>query len=164
MVKNPPAVQETWVWSLGWEEPLEEDMATHSREREKVPRELDRMNRLLKKVKNNCFTTFIQFVVSASSFNITWCSSLHVRMKKASKAIRFPPNLLAPGCLTLALKLCFPGLVNSLTLWARVEGHGTRYCFSILGTSGYLSLCLLLTAVPYYTWKQKVIQYGNLSI
>ena len=23
MVKNPPAMQETWVWSLGWEEPLE---------------------------------------------------------------------------------------------------------------------------------------------
>ena len=23
-------MQETWVWSLGWEDPLEEDMATHS--------------------------------------------------------------------------------------------------------------------------------------
>ena len=30
MVKNLPAVQETWVQSLGWEEPLEEVMATHS--------------------------------------------------------------------------------------------------------------------------------------
>jgi len=30
MVKNPPAMQETWVWSLGWEDPLEEGMATHS--------------------------------------------------------------------------------------------------------------------------------------
>ena len=30
MVKNPPAVQETWVQSLGWADPLEEDMATHS--------------------------------------------------------------------------------------------------------------------------------------
>ena len=29
-VKNPPAVGETWVQSLGWEEPLEEGMATHS--------------------------------------------------------------------------------------------------------------------------------------
>ena len=28
--KNPPAVQETWVPSLGWEDPLEEGMATHS--------------------------------------------------------------------------------------------------------------------------------------
>ena len=30
MVKNPPAMQETWVRSLGWEDALEEDMATHS--------------------------------------------------------------------------------------------------------------------------------------
>ena len=29
-VKNPPAVQETWVQSLGWEDPLEKEMATHS--------------------------------------------------------------------------------------------------------------------------------------
>ena len=30
MVKNPPAMQETWVQSLSWEDPLEEGMATHS--------------------------------------------------------------------------------------------------------------------------------------
>ena len=30
-VKNSPAMQETWVQSLGWEDPLEEGMATHSR-------------------------------------------------------------------------------------------------------------------------------------
>ena len=29
-VKNPPAMRETWVWSLGREDALEEDMATHS--------------------------------------------------------------------------------------------------------------------------------------
>ena len=29
MVKNPPAMQETWVQSLGQEAPLEEGMATH---------------------------------------------------------------------------------------------------------------------------------------
>ena len=29
-IKNPPAMQETWVPFLGWEDPLEEDMATHS--------------------------------------------------------------------------------------------------------------------------------------
>ena len=28
-VKHPPAMQETWVQSLGWEEPLEKEMATH---------------------------------------------------------------------------------------------------------------------------------------
>ena len=30
VVKNLPAMQETWVRSLGWEDPLEEGMATHS--------------------------------------------------------------------------------------------------------------------------------------
>ena len=30
MVNDPPAMQETWVGSLGWEDPLEEGMATHS--------------------------------------------------------------------------------------------------------------------------------------
>ena len=29
-VKNLPARQETWVWSLAWEDPLEKGMATHS--------------------------------------------------------------------------------------------------------------------------------------
>ena len=29
-VKNPPAVWETWVGSLGWEDSLEASMATHS--------------------------------------------------------------------------------------------------------------------------------------
>ena len=30
MVRNLPAMQETWVQSLGWEDPLEKGMATHS--------------------------------------------------------------------------------------------------------------------------------------
>ena len=30
MVKDLPAVQETWVRSLGWEDALEDEMATHS--------------------------------------------------------------------------------------------------------------------------------------
>ena len=31
LVKNLPAVRETWVRSLGWEDPLEKGKATHSR-------------------------------------------------------------------------------------------------------------------------------------
>ena len=30
MLKNLPAVQGTWVQSLGWDDPLEKEMATHS--------------------------------------------------------------------------------------------------------------------------------------
>ena len=30
LVNNLPAMQETWIWSLGWKDPLKEGMATHS--------------------------------------------------------------------------------------------------------------------------------------
>ena len=30
LVKNPPKMQETWVPSLGWKDPLEKGKATHS--------------------------------------------------------------------------------------------------------------------------------------
>ena len=30
LVKNPSAMRETWVGSLGWEDPLEKGKATHS--------------------------------------------------------------------------------------------------------------------------------------
>ena len=30
LIKNPPTTQEPWVQSLGWEDPLEKGMATHS--------------------------------------------------------------------------------------------------------------------------------------
>ena len=30
LVKNPPAMQETWVRSLGWADPLKKGKATHS--------------------------------------------------------------------------------------------------------------------------------------
>ena len=30
LVKNPPAMRETWVQSLGWEDPLEKGKAAHS--------------------------------------------------------------------------------------------------------------------------------------
>ena len=38
MVKRLPAMRETWVRSLGWEDPLEKEMATHSSNRSwKIP-------------------------------------------------------------------------------------------------------------------------------
>ena len=29
VIKNPPAMQETWIRSLGWEDPRKEGLATH---------------------------------------------------------------------------------------------------------------------------------------
>ena len=37
MVKNQPATRETWVWSLGWDNPLEEGMAAHSSILARIP-------------------------------------------------------------------------------------------------------------------------------
>ena len=37
MVKNSPAMWETWIQSLGWEDPLEKGMATHSSILRKIP-------------------------------------------------------------------------------------------------------------------------------
>ena len=37
MVKNPPAVQETWVQSLVWKDALEKEMATHTIFAWKIP-------------------------------------------------------------------------------------------------------------------------------
>ena len=38
-VKSPPAMQETWVQSLGWEDPLEAGIATHSSILWRIPME-----------------------------------------------------------------------------------------------------------------------------
>ena len=40
-IKNPSAVQETWVRFLGWEDPLEEDMTTHSSIAWRIPMDRD---------------------------------------------------------------------------------------------------------------------------
>ena len=39
-VKNPPDMQETRVWSLGWKDPLEEGMETHIHAWRKEPARL----------------------------------------------------------------------------------------------------------------------------
>ena len=57
MVKNLPAMQETWVRSLGWEDPLEKGTATYSSilawriPRTEEPGELESMG--LQRVGNN---------------------------------------------------------------------------------------------------------------
>ena len=47
LVKNPPAMQETWVRSLGWEDPLETGKATHSSVLAWGCKELDTTEQLL---------------------------------------------------------------------------------------------------------------------
>ena len=48
LVKNPPAMWETWVRSLGWEDPLENGKATHSSSLAwRIRKELDMTEQLL---------------------------------------------------------------------------------------------------------------------
>ena len=61
MVKRLPAVQETWVQSLGWEDPLEKEMANHSSTLAwKIPwtEEPGRLQSMgLQRVRHNCATS-----------------------------------------------------------------------------------------------------------
>ena len=49
LVKNPPAMQETWVQSPGWEDPLEKGKATHS---SILAREIKMLNAFIKCLKS----------------------------------------------------------------------------------------------------------------
>ena len=59
LVKNLPAIQETWVWSLGQEDPLEKEMATHSSllawriPWTEEPEEADRLQSMGSRVRHN---------------------------------------------------------------------------------------------------------------
>ena len=61
-VKNLPALQETWVQSSGWEDPLEKEMATHSSILAwRIPwtEERDRLQSMeWQRVRHDCVTNF----------------------------------------------------------------------------------------------------------
>ena len=62
LVKNLPAMPETWIQSLGWEDPLEKEMTTHSSILTwRIPwtEELGRLQSLgLQRVGHDCVTSF----------------------------------------------------------------------------------------------------------
>ena len=89
LVKNPPAMWETWVWSLGWEDPLEKGKATHSsilvwriqRTVQSMGLQRDTMECLsnsrqfyLKKQPTRCFSglTWIPITCSPDSVRLGW--------------------------------------------------------------------------------------------
>ena len=61
LVKNLPAMRETWVQSLGWEDPLEKGMATHSSILAwRTPWTVQSMG--LQRVRHNWFTFTLWFI------------------------------------------------------------------------------------------------------
>ena len=51
-MKKLPAKQETWVQSLGWEDPLEAEMATHSNKESDTTERLNNHNHAVAKARN----------------------------------------------------------------------------------------------------------------
>ena len=77
LVKNPPAMRETWVWSLGWEDPLEKGKAIHSSILAwKIPGTVQPMG--LQRVRHNwaTFTFTFHFHPSIHPSNTFWASVL----------------------------------------------------------------------------------------
>ena len=68
LVKNLPAMWETWVLSLGWEDPLEKEIATDSSTLAwKIPRteEPDRLQSMgSQRVEHDCATSLFFFLSS----------------------------------------------------------------------------------------------------
>ena len=109
-VKNPPAMQETWVPFLGWEDPLEEAMATHSgippgeSPRSEEPGRLQSMG--LKRVGHDWVTKHILVLLNtahppimiweqSNTSNHLWRSMGEYRL--SSKYSGFRPQLLNPA-------------------------------------------------------------------
>ena len=72
LVKNPPAMQETPVWSLGWKDPLEKGKATHSSILAwKIPWTVQSMGS--KRVRHNWATFTFTFRVSSTPSSFLEC-------------------------------------------------------------------------------------------
>ena len=68
MVKNTPAMWETWIPSLGWEDPLENGMATHSSILAwRIPWTVRRSNQLILK-EINCEYSLEGLMLKLQSF------------------------------------------------------------------------------------------------
>ena len=75
LVKNPPAMRESWVQSLGWEDPLEKGKATHSS--------------ILAYTVHGATKSWLQLSEFYFPFNLALESILSPSLKKLSKTRNF---------------------------------------------------------------------------
>ena len=172
MVKNPPAMQETRVQSLGWEDPLEKGMASHSSilawriPYTEEPGGLQSMR--WQRVRHNwaIFTFHTQFIVARHSnylpsTTLLTCSCLHlICFNWASLVAQLVKNLpamwetwvrslgsedpLEKGKATHSTILAWkvPWTVQPMGL-QRVRHHWATFTFTFASTTGSVfSLCL----------------------
>ena len=74
LVNNLPAIWETWVWSLGWEVPLEKGKATHSSILSwKIPWTIGRWGGISELCTDKCLRNILNFFLRAlSGSNYCW--------------------------------------------------------------------------------------------
>ena len=131
MVKNLLAMQETWVWSLGQEDPLEKGMATHSSflpgksydrgawwvNVHGVAKSRTRLSHKHTHILAAITSLFPlgQWVSNCAVFRITWRACL------CSDCWALPPELLIPIGLGHSMKMYspnkFPGESDATTPW-----------------------------------------------
>ena len=108
LVKNPPAMLETWVWSRGWEDPLEKGKAQYSG-------------------RENCMDCIVHGVAKSrtwlsdfhfSSFAGTW-SSLPTKVRLV-KAMVFPVVMYGCGSWTINKAECHRIDASELWCWSRL--------------------------------------------
>ena len=85
LVKDPPALLETWAWSVGWEDALEKGMATHSSNLAwRIPWAIYSMGS--QRVRCNCKTLALPakvHLVKAMVFPVVMCGCESWTIKKA---------------------------------------------------------------------------------
>ena len=112
MVKNLPTVQQTWVWSLGWKDPLEKGTATHSNIlARRIPwaEETGRLHTVHGITKNWTWLSDFHSPWSQSGFVWCWC---FLKLFSIGQHILVDNTSLAPPIqeLLFSLSLCFISL------------------------------------------------------
>ena len=130
MVKNPPAVWETWVWSLGYTDTLEKGTATHSSiltwriPHTEEPGRLQSMG--LQKVRHDWMTFTLQAVQNRFQARFTLGSSWST-------------------CELIFSDKCFFHVYLFIFYWSIVD---LQCCFSFRCTSKYFIYCCLVPKSP----------------
>ena len=157
MVKRLPAMQETWVWSLGWEDPLEKEMATHSSTLAwKIPwtEEPGKLRSMGSQRVGHNWTTSLSFFLAL--FKFPWCGFCLPRGYYLSLCLSLPPSgfvlSLWPDsfwCFPINLPQNYSSMEDSYTGWlARFPDP------SLAGSHlAFLTLSLLSSILTFTTTK-----------
>ena len=154
MLKNPPAMQETWVWSLGLEDPLEKGLATHS-------------SALAWRIPWTEEPGRLQSMVSQRVRHdwVTKCGHAHTHIQ----LLTVTPVLLSPQPLASNNLLIFPIPVDTPMLTFHTNGiiQYVAFCVWLLSLSIMFPrfiILLHLSVFHYFLWLNKIPLYKYITL